>query len=104
MYQKNLQSHYNRHYGKAKTSALNSPSAMLLRNNKRMLEEDSDDEFSYSRQDQESKLKEQKLGSVMFLVTIVILLVKLFKLTSECKFLYSIEECRVRVGIFRSIF
>lgn len=83
MYQNNLKTYYNRHYGKAKV--LNSPSAMLQKNNKKMLEEDSDDEFitHNSKEDHEIRLNEQKFSRIMFLVTVVILLVKLFKLTSE---------------------
>lgn len=83
MYQENIQSQYNRHYGKSKPGELDSPSKMLLRN-KRMLEEDSEDEFISSKLDGEQKLKEQKLGRVLFLVTFGILLVNLVKSASEC--------------------
>lgn len=86
MYQKNINSYYNRHYGKKKPGELDSPSKMLHNNNnRRMLEEDSEDEFisNTKKVDEEQKLKEQRIGRVMFLITAVILLVNFFKSASE---------------------
>lgn len=85
MYQKNIKTYYNRHYGRANKADLDSPSKML---HKRMLEQDSDDEEFVSSKllDQEQKLREQKLGRIMFLVTGVILLVNLIKSASECDY------------------
>lgn len=86
MYQKNLKSYYNRHYGRAKPGELDSPSKML--NNKRMLEEDSEDEFTVNNKlrDEEQKLNEKKLARLMFIVTAFILLVQAIKYASESSF------------------
>lgn len=84
MYQSNITSHYNRHYGRAKTSVLDSPSKMLLQN-KRMLEDESEDEFSSNdKLDGKQRVTEQKLGRIMFLVTLAVLLGNLLKAASEC--------------------
>lgn len=84
MYQSNIASHYNRHYGRAKTSVLDSPSKMLLQN-KRMLEDESEDEFSSNdKLDGKQRVTEQKLGRIMFLVTLAVLLGNLLKAASEC--------------------
>lgn len=76
MYQKNLKSYYNLYYGRGKAAVLNQSLT------KKMLE-DSEDEYTSEKLDRDSLAKEQKFASVMFLVTIAILLVKLFKLASE---------------------
>lgn len=100
MYQKNINSYYNRHYGKKKPGELDSPSKMLHKNNnRRMLEEDSEDEFisNTKKVDEEQKLKEQRIGRVMFLITAVILLVNFFKSASE-----SFNSWAWNEGIFHS--
>lgn len=81
MYQKNLKNYYNRHYGRGKADQAD----QYYVQNKKMLEEDSEDEYT-SNKDKESFATEQKFASFMFLVTIAILLVKLYKLASECVF------------------
>ena len=87
MYQNNIKLSYNRHYGKAKPGSLDSPSKMLQ--NKKMLQEESEDEFtSNPKLDEEQKLMEQKFGKIMFLVTALVLLANLCKAASE----WGIEE------------
>lgn len=76
MYQKNLKNYYNRYYGRGKAAALNHSLTKIML-------EDSEDEYIPEKLDRDSLAKEQKFASVMFLVTIAILLVKLFELASE---------------------
>lgn len=85
MYQKNLKTYFNQTYGPGKRS-LNGHSTPAQRQNKKMLEEDSaaeDDNFSYQLGDKGGMLNEKNVGGFMFLVTIIILLAKLYGKESQ---------------------
>lgn len=86
MYQKNLKTYFNQNYGPGKRSLNGHQSTAAVRQNKKMLEEDSgaEDDFApYKAREKEGFLNEKNVGSVMFLVTISVLLAKLYEMFSK---------------------